>query len=148
MLMYDGLTALSSEAANVSRMTATGRSVCVVDPDFCSSKRGGSKEEVECGVGCSCSKQSMRLSAEETGTMKVAQSIKCHGHGHSAPSINTDDPSPPAHQRHPPSHQTTRLQLTPTKITSPITGSETNIKYPTQRGSEVDSRKIINYNFL
>jgi len=31
-------------------------------------------------------------------------------------------------------------------ITSPITGSETNIKYPTQRGSEVDSRKIINYN--
>lgn len=40
---------------------------------------------------------------------------------------------------------TTRLQSTPTKITSPITGSETNIKYPTQRGSEVDSRKIINY---
>ena len=31
-------------------------------------------------------------------------------------------------------------------VTSPITGSETNIKYPTQRGSEVDSRKIINYN--
>jgi hypothetical protein len=29
-------------------------------------------------------------------------------------------------------------------VTSPITGSETNIKYPTQRGSEVDSRKIIN----
>ena len=40
---------------------------------------------------------------------------------------------------------TTRLQSTPTKITSPITRSETNIKYPTQRGSEVDSRKIINY---
>lgn len=31
-------------------------------------------------------------------------------------------------------------------VTSPITGSETNIKYPTKRGSEVDSRKIINYN--
>ncbi|KAL7454273.1 hypothetical protein ACHAWC_008797 [Mediolabrus comicus] len=30
-------------------------------------------------------------------------------------------------------------------VTSPITGSETNIKYPTKRGSEVDSRKIINY---
>jgi tRNA-2-methylthio-N6-dimethylallyladenosine synthase len=30
-------------------------------------------------------------------------------------------------------------------VTSPITGSETNIKYPTRRGSEVDSRKIINY---
>ena len=31
-------------------------------------------------------------------------------------------------------------------VISPITGSETNIKYPTKRGSEVDSRKIINYN--
>ena len=30
-------------------------------------------------------------------------------------------------------------------VTSPITGSETNIKYPTKRGSEVDSRKFINY---
>lgn len=30
-------------------------------------------------------------------------------------------------------------------VTSPITGSETNIKYPTKRGSEVDSRKIISY---
>ena len=32
-----------------------------------------------------------------------------------------------------------------TVVTSPITGSETNIKYPTKRGSEVDSRKFINY---
>ncbi len=32
------------------------------------------------------------------------------------------------------------------EVISPITGSVTNVKYPTQRGAEVDSRKIINYN--
>ena len=34
---------------------------------------------------------------------------------------------------------------TDTIVTSPITGSETNIKYPTKRGSVVDSRLFIDY---
>mmetsp|Transcript_25555 Transcript_25555/g.43631 ORF Transcript_25555/g.43631 Transcript_25555/m.43631 type:complete len:779 (-) Transcript_25555:99-2435(-) len=42
-------------------------------------------------------------------------------------------------------HSTTEDRTTEV-VTSPITGSETNIKYPTSRGSEVDSRLIINYN--
>jgi len=42
--------------------------------------------------------------------------------------------------RHAPLHSTTESTEV---ITSPITGSETNVKYPTSRGSQVDSRLII-----
>jgi len=50
------------------------------------------------------------------------------------------------HTRRPyrPLLSTTESQATAV-VTSPITGSETNIKYPTKRGSEIDSRIIINY---
>ena len=50
------------------------------------------------------------------------------------------------HHHHPLASTIAGNEETVQIVTSPITGSETNIKYPTQRGSEVDSRKIINYN--
>lgn len=45
---------------------------------------------------------------------------------------------------HVPLHSSTEERTTEV-VTSPITGSETNIKYPTARGSAVDSRLFIDY---
>eukprot|EP00577_Skeletonema_sp_RCC1716_P005491 CAMPEP_0113418136 /NCGR_PEP_ID=MMETSP0013_2-20120614/26042_1 /TAXON_ID=2843 ORGANISM="Skeletonema costatum, Strain 1716" /NCGR_SAMPLE_ID=MMETSP0013_2 /ASSEMBLY_ACC=CAM_ASM_000158 /LENGTH=768 /DNA_ID=CAMNT_0000305345 /DNA_START=44 /DNA_END=2350 /DNA_ORIENTATION=+ /assembly_acc=CAM_ASM_000158 len=68
------------------------------------------------------------LSASSTQAFQPASSLSSHHHHHPLASAVAGN------------EETVQI------VTSPITGSETNIKYPTQRGSEVDSRKIINYN--
>eukprot|EP00984_Skeletonema_dohrnii_P002985 scaffold1010_cov117-Skeletonema_dohrnii-CCMP3373.AAC.16 len=69
------------------------------------------------------------LSSLSTQAFQPAPSLSSHHHHH-----------------HPLASTVAGNEETVQIVTSPITGSETNIKYPTQRGSEVDSRKIINYN--
>eukprot|EP00985_Skeletonema_marinoi_P014831 scaffold7552_cov179-Skeletonema_marinoi.AAC.1 len=68
------------------------------------------------------------LSSSSTQAFQPASSLSSHHHHHPLASAVAGN------------EETVQI------VTSPITGSETNIKYPTQRGSEVDSRKIINYN--